>query len=98
MKDNPTAWTVNNGFALSKMLLTYHFEVLIDSKVVVRFFFRANAFCLRYEKSEIRPWKDMGTYTGTKFKIRCPINTARNTKLSVELLFSFLFISASLFR
>lgn len=35
MKDNPTVWTVNNGFALSKMFLTYHFEVLIDFKVVV---------------------------------------------------------------
>lgn len=32
MKDITSVWTVNNGFALSKMLLTYHFELLSDSK------------------------------------------------------------------
>lgn len=28
MKDITSVWTVNNGFALSKMLLTYNFELL----------------------------------------------------------------------
>ena len=32
MKDIPSVWTVNNGFALSKMLLIYHFDVLSDFK------------------------------------------------------------------
>lgn len=32
MKDIPSVWTVNNGFAVSKMLLTYYFEVLSDFK------------------------------------------------------------------
>lgn len=48
-------WTVNNGFALSKMLLPYHFEVLSDFNYI----FLANMFYLRYEKPEERPQKYM---------------------------------------
>lgn len=53
-----------------KMLLTYHFEVLSD----FNYFLLANMLYLRYEKPEIRPQKDMHTYSGTKFKFRCQIN------------------------
>lgn len=53
-----------------KMLLTYHFEVLSD----FNYFLLANMLYLRYEKTEIRPQKDMHTYSGTKFKFRCQIN------------------------
>lgn len=40
------------------------------------YLFLAHMFYLRYEKPEIRPHKDMRTYTGTKFKFRCQINMA----------------------
>lgn len=60
-----------------KMLLTYHFEVLSDFNYILL----ANVFYLRHEKPEIRPQKDMSTYTGTKFKFRCQINIALNFKI-----------------